>query len=141
MDCLHLEACNEKPKVFSQKFFFVNFSRLNPEDQTPSAQRQNQFRKYFGYHPAEQQSPLSLDYTKQPQPHRGQISQNQHQEPASLPLFLENLPPPPPIRTNTLSKGLPINFRHFFLLLVTVLSIFEHVFQAESSFRLQVIMI
>ena len=136
-----MEACNEKPKVFSQKFFFVNFSRLNPEDQTPSAQRQNQFRKYFGYHPAEQQSPLSLDYTKQPQPHRGQISQNQHQEPASLPLFLENLPPPPPIRTNTLSKGLPINFRHFFLLLVTVLSIFEHVFQAESSFRLQVIMI
>ena len=72
--------------------------RLNPEDQTSLAQRHNQFRKYYGYHPAEQSPALSLDMNK---PLRGQVQQ----EPASLPLFLENLPPPPPIRTNTLTKG------------------------------------
>ena len=76
--------------------FFSWSKRLNPEDQTSSAEKHNQFRKYYGYHPGEVTQPLKPKYF---------LEQQQQESPASLPLFLENLPPPPPIRTNTLNKG------------------------------------
>lgn len=57
--------------------------RLNPADASSLAQKHNQFRKYYGYHPADQ---TKLE------------KRQQLQQPTSLPVFLENLPPPPPIR-------------------------------------------
>ena len=68
--------------------------RLNPSDSSSNAQKHNQFRKYYGYHPTEHQPMSLLDEQKS----------LQEIQPASLPAYLENLPPPPPIRTNTL-KG------------------------------------
>ena len=68
--------------------------RLNPSDSSSNAQKHNQFRKYYGYHPTEHQPMSLLDEPKS-------LPEIQ---PASLPAYLENLPPPPPIRTNTL-KG------------------------------------
>ena len=68
--------------------------RLNPSDSSSNAQKHNQFRKYYGYHPTEHQPMSLLDEQKS----------LQEIQPTSLPAYLENLPPPPPIRTNTL-KG------------------------------------
>ena len=63
--------------------------RLNPQDSASDATKHNQFRKYYGYHPGGGQ-PRSL------------LGDNQikadETQPASLPTYLENLPPPPPIR-------------------------------------------
>ena len=73
--------------------------RLNPSDSSSSAQKHNQFRKYYGYHPTEHQ-PMSL--LDQPKKSLTEI------QPASLPAYLENLPPPPPIRTNTLKGAFTI---------------------------------
>ena len=86
-----------KPNNDSASFFSWS-KRLNPEDQnTSSAEKHNQFRKYYGYHPGE--------ITTQPLKPKYFLEQQIQESPASLPLFLENLPPPPPIRTNTLNKG------------------------------------
>jgi len=85
-----------KPNNDSASFFSWS-KRLNPEDQnTSSAEKHNQFRKYYGYHPGE--------ITTQPLKPKYFLEQQIQESPASLPLFLENLPPPPPIRTNTLNK-------------------------------------
>ena len=62
--------------------------RLNPTDCATSAQKHNQFRKYYGYHPGDQ--PKSLMEQKN--------QKNNELQPASLPVYLESLPPPPPIR-------------------------------------------
>ena len=71
--------------------------RLNPSDTSSSAQKHNQFRKYYGYHPTQHQ-PMSLLEDHQSKKSLFEV------QPNSLPAYLENLPPPPPIRTNTL-KG------------------------------------
>ena len=69
--------------------YFSWSKRLNPSDTSSSAQKHNQFRKYYGYHPGDSKQPRSLLIGE---------SDKAESQPASLPLYLENLPPPPPIR-------------------------------------------
>lgn len=86
-----------RPKTDS---FFSWSKRLNPADNATVAQRHNQFRKYYGYHPGDDHQPSSLlDHQRSFPDERRQLS--------SLPPFLESLPPPPPMRTNTMpmTKG------------------------------------
>ena len=85
----------------TDKTAFSWSKRLNPEHNSATyAQKHNQFRKYYGYHPSDQQQPKSLTNPADTEALDNEI------EPASLPVYLENLPPPPPIRGHLKIKPL-----------------------------------
>jgi hypothetical protein len=113
---------NRSDSAFSwSKRFDANLPA--PTETYSTAQKHNQFRKYYGYHPGDdqqQQQPQSLEARLGPvKPARGAaIIQDQ---PASLPPYLEHLPPPPPVRglpttsttellTHTMKEGANIYF-------------------------------
>jgi len=80
----------------TDKTAFSWSKRLNPDHNGAThAQKHNQFRKYYGYHPSEQQQSQPKSLTN---PADSEMVPTSGSEPASLPVYLENLPPPPPIR-------------------------------------------
>ena len=88
----------------TDKTAFSWSKRLNPDHNGAThAQKHNQFRKYYGYHPSEQQQSQPKSLTN---PADSEMVPTSGSEPASLPVYLENLPPPPPIRGQYETKNL-----------------------------------